>query len=89
MFESTRGPTLDPTKTEVGDLVFALASVACHTGEQAGALLLITQVLVRHNLITTGEAKRLLDLLSADSPEAQRHVKAHSMLRRKPKRIRR
>ena len=78
----------DTAKTEAGDIVFALGSIACHTGEQAGALLLITQVLARNHLISAAEAKKLIGLLSADSPEAQRHVKAQCVLRRKTKRIR-
>ena len=36
---------MHPAKTE--DVLFALGSVACHTGKQAGALLIIIQLLAR------------------------------------------
>ena len=87
VIESNPNPETAPMNAEAGDLVFALGSIACHTGEQAGALLLITQVLVRNQLISAAEAKKLIGLLSADLPEAQRHVNAQCVLRRKTKRI--
>ena len=90
------GDVIEPTlslddiasmNADAGDLVFALGSIACHTGEQAGALLLITQVLARNQLISAAEAKKLIGLVSADLPEAQRHVNAQCVLRRKTKPI--
>jgi hypothetical protein len=88
VLEQPRSFESESTKTEAESIVFALGSIACHTGEQAGALLLITQVLARNHLISAAEAKKLIGLLSADSPEAQRHVNAQCALRRKTKRIR-
>lgn len=90
------GDVIEPTlslddiasmNADAGDLIFALGSIACHTGEQAGALLLITQVLARNQLISAAEAKKLISLLSADLPEAQRHINAQCVLRRKTKPI--
>lgn len=90
------GDVIEPTlslddiasmNADAGDLIFALGSIACHTGEQAGALLLITQVLARNQLISAAEAKKLINLLSADLPEAQRHINAQCVLRRKTKPI--
>lgn len=87
VIEPNPSPETSSMNAEAGDLVFALGSIACHTGEQAGALLLITQVLARNQLISAAEAKKLIGLLSADLPEAQRHVNAQCVLRRKTKRI--
>ena len=88
VLEPTRSFETNSAKPKAEDMLFALGSIACHTGEQAGALLLITQVLARNHLISAAEAKKLIALLSADSPEAQRHVNAQCVLRRKTKRIR-
>lgn len=72
----------DPNRTQTEDLLFALGSVACHTGEQAGALLVIVQLLARDRLISMTDAKKLVRLLSTESPEAQRRVMAQSVRRK-------
>lgn len=87
VIEPTLSLDIESMNADAGDLVFALGSIACHTGEQAGALLLITQVLARNQLISAAEAKKLISLLSADLPEAQRHINAQCVLRRKTKPI--
>jgi hypothetical protein len=74
--------------TQVEDMFFALGSVASHTGEQAGALLVVVQLLARNRLISLADAKKLARLLSAESPEAQRRVTAHCVFRRKATPIR-
>jgi hypothetical protein len=75
--------------TQIEDMFFALGSVASHTGEQAGALLVVVQLLARNRLISLADAKKLVRLLSAESPEAQRRVTAHCVFRRKATPIRR
>lgn len=65
-------------------MLLALGSVASRTGQQAAALLLITEVLVRKRLVSMADAKSLINLLSEELPEVQRQVIAQCTLRRKP-----
>jgi len=79
----------DPTsENEDEDVLVALGSVASFTGEQAGALLIIIQVLTRHRLISMADASKLVRLLSAESPDAERRVTAQCASRRKARPIR-
>ena len=87
MLALPQGIASDPT-SETEDMLFALGSVACHTGEQAGALLVIIQSLAGARLISMAEAKKLVGLLSAESPEAQRRVTAQCVFQRKARPIR-
>jgi hypothetical protein len=74
--------TFEPPESGSECLFLALGSVANHTGEQAGALLAIVQSLARDRLISMTDAKKLVRLLSAESPEAQRRVTAQSVRRK-------
>ena len=74
--------------SENEDVLVALGSVASFTGEQAGALLIIIQVLTRHRLISMADASKLVRLLSAESPDAERQVTAQCASMRKARPIR-
>ena len=75
-------------RTQTEDVLFALGSVACHTGEQAGALLVIVQLLARDRLMSMTDVRKLVRLLSPESPEAQRRVIAQFVWRKaKPIRL--
>ena len=74
--------------SENEDVLVALGSVASFTGEQAGALLLIIQVLTRHRLISMADVSKLVRLLSAESPDAERRVTAQCASRRRARPIR-
>ena len=79
----------DPaSENEDEDVLVALGSVASFTGEQAGALLIIIQSLTRHRLISMADASKLVTLLSAESPDAERRVRAQCTSRRKARPIR-
>jgi hypothetical protein len=79
----------DPMSTQVEDILFALGSGAKRTGEQAGALLVVIQLLARNRLISLADVKKLVGLLSAESPEAQRRVTAQCVFLRKARPVRR
>ncbi len=68
---------------ELGNLFLALGSVADRTGQQAGAALLIVQLLARERLIPLPEARKLVRLLAPDSPNAQRFIAARCVTPRK------
>ena len=74
--------------SENEDVLVALGSVASFTGDQAGALLIIIQVLTRHRLISMADASKLVRLLSAESPDAERRVTARCASGRKARPIR-
>jgi hypothetical protein len=87
--------TVEPTNfpneragAQTENLFFALASVADHTGGQAGAALLIVQSLARNRLISMVDAKKLVRLFAPESLEAQRFVTAQCVARRKARPIR-
>ena len=88
MLDSTQRLEFDSPKAQTEDVLFAFGSMASHTGEVAGVLLVLVQLLARDRLISMGDAKKLIGLLSAESPEAQRYVNAQCVLRRKPRPIR-
>ena len=67
------------------DLSLALGSVAVRAGEQAGAALLIVELLASNRIISISDVKKLVRLLASDSPEAQRLVVAQYVVRRKAK----
>lgn len=67
-------------------LILALGSIAERAGQQAGATLLIVQLLARERLITLADARKLIRLLAPDSPEAQRFVTARCTAQRKVRR---
>ena len=75
--------------SENEDVLVALGSVASFTGEQAGALLIIIQLLTRRRLISMADASKLIRLLSAESPDTERRVTAQCASRRKARPIRR
>lgn len=74
--------------SENEDVLVAVGSVASFTGEQAGALLIIIQVLARHRLISMGDARKLVRLLSAESPDVERRMTSQCASRRKARPIR-
>ena len=74
--------------SENEDVLVALGSVASFTGEQAGALLIIIQMLTRHRLISMADASKLVRLLSAELPDAERRVTAQCASRRRARPIR-
>jgi len=53
----------DTDVSQVDEICLALGILAQHTGEQAGALLLIVQALTRNNLISVEESQGLVSLL--------------------------
>lgn len=69
--------------TELANLFLALGSVADRTGQQAGAALLIVQLLARERLIPLSDARKLIRLLAPDSPNAQRFITARCATQRK------
>ena len=75
--------------TQVEDILFALGSGARRTGEQAGTLLVVVQLLARNRLISLADARKLIGLLSAESPEAQRGVIAQCVFLRKARPVHR
>ena len=88
MLDSIQSLESDSPKAQTEDVLFALGSVASHVGEVAGVLLVLVQLLARDRLISMVDAKKLIGLLSAESPEVRRHVNAQCVLRRKPRSIR-
>ncbi len=74
------------TQVQYEHLLPALGSIADRAGQQAGATLLIVQLLARERLITLADARRLIRLLAPDSPEAQRIITAQCMAQRKVRR---
>lgn len=88
MLDSTQSLKSDTPKAQIEDVLFALGSVASHVGEVTGVLLVLVQLLARDGLISMVDAKKLIGLLSAESPEVRRHVNAQCGLRRKPRSIR-
>jgi hypothetical protein len=70
----------------LADVEAALGMLSIFTGEQAGALLLIVQLLVREHLVSIAEARRLMSVLSCE-PEVQRRVTAQ-LARRKARPLR-
>jgi hypothetical protein len=75
----------DSPNAQTDDVLFALGSMASHMGELAGTLLVFVQLLARDRLISMADAKRLIRLLSAESPEVERQATAQCVLRRKPR----
>lgn len=65
----------------------ALGMLSVFTGEQAGALLLIVQLLVRARVVSIAEVRRLVSVLSCE-PEIQRRVTAQ-LTQRKARPLRR
>lgn len=61
---------------QVDEARLALVILAQHTGEQAGALLVIVQALTRNNLISAEESQRLVSLLLPEPPAPQNSVTA-------------
>ena len=82
LFEKSR-QTL-PTAVDVDA---ALGMLSIFTGEQAGALLIIVQLLARDRLLSIAEARRLVSLLSSE-PAIQRRVTAQ-LAQRKAKPLKR
>ncbi len=87
MFVPPESLKSDP-RSENEDVLVALGSVASFTGEQAGVLLIIVQVLWRHRLISMADASKLIRLLSAESPDAERRVTTQCASGRKARPIR-
>jgi hypothetical protein len=78
----------DPMRSHTEDVFLSLGLVAGNTGEQAGALLSVIELLVHNRLISWIDAKRLVRLLSAGSPEARRRAIAQCVIQRKATPIR-
>jgi hypothetical protein len=78
-------PPMNAEDQSEGDLSLALGSVAVRAGEQAGAALLIVELLASNRVISISDVKKLVRLLASDSPEAQRLVIAQYVVRRKAK----
>jgi hypothetical protein len=76
VLDSTQSLESDTPKAQIEDVLFALGSVASHVGEVTGVLLVLVQLLARDRLISMVDAKKLIGLLSAGSPEVRRHVNA-------------
>ena len=74
---------------QIEGMLSAIESVACRSGEQAGAVLIIIQLLTHHRLISMADASKLIRLLSAESPDVERRVTAQYTSRRKARPIRR
>jgi len=74
------------TLPALADVNAALGMLSIITGEQAGALLLIVQLLVREHLVSIAEARRLMSVLTCE-PEVQRRVTAQ-LAQRKAKPVR-
>ena len=72
----------------MADVDVALGMLSIFTGEQAGVLLLIVQLLARDRLVSVAEARRLVSVLTRESPEVQRRVTAQ-LAQRKAKPLRR
>lgn len=67
----------DTDVSQVDEICLALGILAQHTGEQAGALLLIVQALTRNNLISVEESEGLVSLLLPEqTSEPQNSVTA-------------
>jgi hypothetical protein len=73
---------------QTDSLFLALESVADYTGQQAGNLLVMVQLLARDRLISMADAKRMVRLLAQESPEAQRVVIAQCVAHRKARPVR-
>jgi hypothetical protein len=72
--------------SQTGHLFLARESVADRPGQQAGTVLLIVQLLARERLIKLADGRKLIRLLAADSPEAQRFISAQCVAQRKVRR---
>lgn len=62
----------DSEGIQLNEVFFALGSISCKTGEQAGGLLRLIELLTHKRLISRVDASRIVRLLSDESPEAQR-----------------
>ena len=89
MFDRPRGFGSDPMSTQIEDILFAFGSVARRTGERAGVLLVVVQLLARNQLISLVDARKLIGLLGTESPEARRRVTAQCVFLRKARPVRR
>ena len=78
----------DSEGIQLNEVFFALGSISCKTGEQAGGLLRLIELLTHKRLISWVDASRIVRLLSDESPEAQRRVIARCVFQRKAKPIR-
>jgi hypothetical protein len=71
----------------IGEVDAALGMLSVITGEQAGALLLLVQMLVRDRFVSIADARRIASVLSCE-PEVQKRVTAQ-LAQRKAKPLRR
>ena len=69
-------------------VLLALEWLACTTGNQAGALLVLIELLTHDRPISLIDAMKLVSFLSSECPEARRRVFSRSFLNRKAKPIR-
>lgn len=84
----SHGFEFDSEKMQPDEVFLALASICCKTGEQAGGLLQLIELLTHKRLMSWVDASRIVRLLCDGSPEAQRRVIARCVFQRKAKPIR-